>query len=361
MLISILGTRGTIPTSDSPTVCFLINNRLLFEPIPEIIQSYQQYGDYWREINKKRQIDVNNDIVQYPSPSIAKLEYIMISHLHWDHWGGLRHILHYISLIDRELRREKKLKIIIPHKSADFLVENLSKIFNVERSIFPESSAKILEFWLVAELGSIILELVEFIEISPNQNIAIDKELTLSCYYNKHLRGSVCYKLESVKNKLNMEKAKELNVPLDKTLSILQENKELMINGKLIKEEDIFYKEKVIISYSGDTPIDLDLINFLNNSNILIFDSTYLWRDPSYHLDSHSAFPEILDFLDKLNINAFIPVHFSYRYTNKEIKENIEEIIKKREKIGYDVFIPYVRSLYSWDKKLNKLIELSKK
>ena len=46
-----IGSRGTVPTSEDATVSFLVDNKLLFECPSEIVQAFQSYHDCSQPLN----------------------------------------------------------------------------------------------------------------------------------------------------------------------------------------------------------------------------------------------------------------------------------------------------------------------
>ena len=114
MIIGLIGSRGTVPTSRIATTSFLVNNRYLFECPSEIIQAFKTFQDNWTEL-----VECNTDInlKSLGRPTFGKIKYIILSHLHFDHWGGLAHILHRILLLEREKRENEPLILIIPQNN----------------------------------------------------------------------------------------------------------------------------------------------------------------------------------------------------------------------------------------------------
>ncbi len=45
MIVGMIGSRGTVPTSEDATVSFLVDNKLLFECPSEIVQAFQRYQE----------------------------------------------------------------------------------------------------------------------------------------------------------------------------------------------------------------------------------------------------------------------------------------------------------------------------
>ncbi|MHA1941481.1 MAG: hypothetical protein ACW97P_07115 [Candidatus Hodarchaeales archaeon] len=81
MIIGVIGSRGTVPTSTDATVSFLIDNRFLFECPSEIVQSFQRFQDNWTSSNEQ----MRSEVEALGRPSFGKITHIILSHLHFDH------------------------------------------------------------------------------------------------------------------------------------------------------------------------------------------------------------------------------------------------------------------------------------
>ena len=324
MIIGIIGSRGTVPTSNDATVSFLVDNRFLFECPSEIVQSFQKFQEKWG-VNTEA---IKGDFTALGRPSFGKITHIILSHLHFDHWGGLPHILHRIMLLEKEKREKNPLILIIPKNSTIPFQVRMKHFFalDLETSILPDD--EFLYRFLAIEIGNEITKILRILVVEPKKEINLGSGYYLSSFENKHLElGSVAYKLTFTKVKLNVRKAKKLKIPFNSTLrEIESKNASYIVNNKTIQRKDIFNDVKVILGYSGDTPIDLDLLNFLKDSDMLIHDSSYLDQKELYHLDQHSDLISLVENVQKnTNITLLLPIHFSIRYKSEEIINAIEE------------------------------------
>lgn len=325
MIIGIIGSRGTVPTSKDATVSFLVDNRFLFECPSEIIQAFQRFQEKWGEHTEKDK----GDLLALGRPSFGKISHIILSHLHFDHWGGLPHILHRILLLEKEKREKTPLTLIIPKNSTIPFQIRMNHFFNLnlETSVLPDD--EFLYRFLAIEIGNNIAKILRILVAEPKKEINLGNGYCLSSFANKHLElGSVAYKLTFTKVKLNVKKAKRLKIPFDSTLREIElRNASYVVNNREIQRKDIFKDVKIILGYSGDSPIDLDLLHFLNESDILIHDSSYLDQKEAYHLDQHSDLISLSENIQKYTeITSLIPIHFSIRYKSEEITRTIEEI-----------------------------------
>ena len=321
-----IGSRGTVPTSKDATVSFLVENRLLFECPSEIVQAFQRFQEAWSEVLDD---STTGELTALGSPSLGKISHIILSHLHYDHWGGVLHILHRIMLFEREKREKKPLVLIVPKNSTLPFQLRMNHVFGMQPDIFPLKDDDFLMRFLAIEIGTSVSQVLRIEVIESGQIINLDHGHFLTCHDNKHIpEGSVAYKLTYNKVKLDVDKAQKLGIPFDSTLKKIEKNSgSVIINGKKIARSDIFHDIDVILGYSGDTAIEPDLLEFFKDCGILIHDSTYLERQEGYHLDRHSDLKSIIKAISEFeDLYAFIPIHFSIRYTAEAITQTLKEI-----------------------------------
>jgi ribonuclease BN (tRNA processing enzyme) len=329
LIISLIGSRGTVPTAKIATVSFLIDNRFLFECPSEIVQAFHKFQQFWVE---ERSLSSNPRLEALGKPSFGKISHIILSHLHFDHWGGLAHIIHRIMLLEKEKRTAKPLIIIIPKDSTIPFQMRMRKIYSdtIEVGVLPDD-----EFFyrlLTIEIGESVRTVIQIKVINNGEEIPLDSGYFLTAIKNNHFAfGSFSYKLEYRVTKLNVEKAKKLGIPFNKTLKQIEKSKgQQKIGSRKISRSDIFFENKTILCYSGDTHVDSDLFKFFSNCQILIHESTYLTQEEGYHLDSHSDINSLIVEADKLSdLEILIPIHFSIRYTEPEISNCIANIPKR--------------------------------
>ncbi|MFX0123767.1 MAG: MBL fold metallo-hydrolase [Candidatus Hodarchaeota archaeon] len=328
MIIGLIGSRGTVPTAEVATVAFLVDNRFLFECPSEIVQAFHKFQQSWIE---QPNLSSNPKLVALGKPTFGKISHIVLSHLHFDHWGGLAHIIHRIMLLEKEKRTTKPLIIIIPKDSTIPFQIRMRKMFtNRNLDLFLPDD----EFFyrlLTIEVGESVRTVVQIKVINNGEKIALDSGYSLSAKKNNHfIIGSFSYKLEFRITKLNVEKTRKLGIPFNRTLKQIEKSKDpIRIGSQEISRSDIFFENETVLCYSGDTHVDPELFDFFANCQILIHESTYLAQEEEYHLDSHSDIRSLIEEANNLsNLKVLIPIHFSIRYTETEISECLADLPK---------------------------------
>jgi ribonuclease BN (tRNA processing enzyme) len=333
VIISLIGSRGTVPTSKIATTSFLVDNRYLFECPSEIIQAFKQFQDSWAE-----SVDhtTDNTLKSLGRPTFGKIRFIILSHLHFDHWGGLAHILHRIQLLEREKRENEPIVLIVPQNSTLPFQNRFNKLFTGNIVDHPMADDEFLYRFLSIEVGSVVRKVLRILIIADGQKIILDPGYSLIAKENHHLpSGSLSYNLEHKISKLKVDKAHQMGIPFNHTLRQIEKSSNpIKIKGIEVSRSDVFFDIVTMISYSGDTPIDSNLFQFFNKSQLLIHEATYLTPEEIYHLDQHSDLNSLISASDNLSSLRFlIPIHFSIRYTDEEVSDLIKSIPDRNYKI----------------------------
>jgi ribonuclease Z len=331
MLLYFLGTRGTVPSSGQGTMSFIVDNKFVFDICPEFVHSMTKLTDCWKNSSNS---EIQHLQSLYGRPTFSTIEHIFISHLHLDHWGGLRHLLTRAIMFELDMRIQKKkpIHVYIPHQATNLFDSNLQILFDSNKSLI--NGGEFLLNYLAIELGGEIEKIVKIHTVKPDDPPIKVDNYQISARYNKHMQGSMGYKVEYNEWKLNEEKRKKSGIPKGKQLGQLQRNGHLSYNGKEFHRENLFDTKTVRFGYSGDTPFDPEFIQWFNDVQILVHESTYLEHDPTHHSDVHSVFTDLKEEIPKLKeLKVFLPAHVSQRYTWDEITAYCKENEKNFPKI----------------------------
>jgi ribonuclease Z len=344
MIIGLIGARGTVPTDAMATVSFLVDNRYLFECPSEIIPAFDRFQKDWIRISSQ---EVHPQLAALGRPTLGKVRHVIISHLHYDHWGGLPHIVHRILLLEREMREKSPLSIIIPKGATIPFQLRMQNLFSLHNTELPLPDAEFLYHWLTIEVGDAVRKVIRITTIEDGDIVPLDPGYFLSCKKNLHLEvGSVAYKLTFQKPKLDVNKAKQMEIPFNKTLKRIEKSQSpVKVGDSYISRTDIYFDLTKTLCYSGDTSVDSGLFEFFGDAQVLIHEATYLTQEKNFHLESHSdlesLIPEVEKLRDQASLTGFIPIHFSTRYKEEEIKKHLEKLSSNPNK-GYLIINPLV-------------------
>lgn len=252
---------------------------------------------------------------------INKKMKIFISHLHIDHCLGLIGFFQTISL----LGRTKKIDIYGESRLREFIEENF----------------RIINITLAFE--------IEIHVIEKEGVIASEDDYQISCCKADHsIRAySFCITEHPRPGVFDVEKASKLSIPKGELFQKLQHGEDVSVNGKLIKSNEVVgpKREGRKVGISGDTRPSIELKDFFNSCDILIFESTYNhdYQDKAKET-FHSTSTEAALLAKESNCSKLILTHFSSRYDDPNILLEEAKTIHSNVDLAEDMktfYVPY--------------------
>lgn len=245
----------------------------------------------------------------------SKIDFILISHAHGDHYFGLIGLISTYSL----LRRKNKLTVFCPRV--------VSEIINTQM--------KISSMFLSYELEVIELKSNDPEKIYESNDFSVSTiPLKHSIYCNGFL-----FQEKNNKRKLNVDLAMKLNI-----------NK--VYYNKLTKGENVFnekgdeidYREVTSkglknksYAYCSDTTYYPSIIEKITNVDVLYHESTFLEKDKEKaKLTMHSTAMDAAKIARDAQVNKLILGHFSSRYENLDLFVNEVKQIFQNIELAFD-------------------------
>ncbi len=252
---------------------------------------------------------------------LSKIEIILISHAHGDHYFGLIGLISTLSL----MKRDKKLTLFCP----------LSVLKIVQAHL------KFSKMNLSYELEMKALNNQSRIKILDNNQFSIYAfPLKHSIYTNGFL-----IREKEKKRKLILEKALEKNI--DKIYYNKLTNRENVINNDGV---EIDYKDVTkpgekpkAFAYCSDTAYFDELINYIKGVDLLYCETTFLKKDKDKaDLTLHSTSLDAATLAKKGRVKKLLIGHFSSRYDDnndftKEVASIFENVIISEEGKKIDI------------------------
>ena len=224
---------------------------------------------------------------------------IFVTHLHGDHCVGILGILQTMSM----QHRTESLEIYGPSGIEEFISVNI----------------KILNFGLSFPI---------FISVIKEGVVFDSKSYSISvCKANHSIAAfSYLFKEKDKPGRFNVEKAKELKIPEGNLWNKLQNGNSVEINGKIITPDQVLGEKRSgkKVGISGDTMPTKELEKFFENSDYLIFDSTFLDEIKEKAEETcHSTAKQAATLAKNAGVRNLILTHFSARY--KDEARHLEE------------------------------------
>lgn len=230
------------------------------------------------------------DIGRCPQRAIAQ-DFLFISHAHMDHIGGLP-----MYVATRGLYGMKPPTIIVPK----CIKEVVEELFEVHRKMDQ------------SELKN------NLIGLDVGEELHIRRDLKVKAFRTYHRIPSQGYVVYSVKQKLKQEY-------LGRSATEIK-----MLKSSCVEITDTLIEPQV--AFTGDTTSDfiVDSSNIdVLRAKILVMESTFL--DESITVEhardyGHIHLSEIINQAEKFENKAILLIHFSARYTVKEIQQAVSAL-----------------------------------
>ncbi len=244
------------------------------------------------------------------------IDVICITHFHADHISGLPGMLLTIG----NSGRTEDLTIIGP--------KGLEKVYNGLMTIAPELpfDVKIIEISedsynscdILFQMGDLTIQ-------------AVKADHMITCYaYSIYVRRS---------GKFDIEKATALGIPKE-MWSVLQKEKKVVFNNNVYTSDMIMGEDRkgIKVSYCTDTRPFLNLVPFVQNSDLFICEGMY---GEDEKIDKaiehkHILFSEAANVAKNANVKELWLTHFSPALTEPEAFSDFVKKIFPKTVIGYD-------------------------
>lgn len=254
-----------------------------------------------------------------------KIDAIFVSHTHADHVTGLPGIL----MLSAQVDRTEPLYIYGPPKIKEYI----------------ESSRKVLDMYINYP---IIIK-----EITAPCVVHQGKDFVIRAFPLEHTKTCVGYTLEESDRpgEFNPEKARELKVPVGPLWSKLQNGEEVISeDGAVVKPEQVLGKKRSgrKFSFVTDTLFKPSIIDEVKNSDLLICEGMFeeALADQAKE-KKHMTASQCATIAKEADVKRMCMIHYSPRYTDKELHVLLEEARKiwpkaelSRDRMIID--IPYI-------------------
>tara|TARA_B100000941_G_scaffold211730_1_gene155260 strand:+ start:348 stop:1253 length:906 start_codon:yes stop_codon:yes gene_type:complete len=293
--LKILGSQGALPRRGMYSTSQILNikNKYILIDCPEGVQ-----------------FQLKNFRIKF-----SKIDFILISHAHGDHYFGLIGLISTYSL----LRRKNKLKLFCPRV--------VSEIINAQM--------KISSMFLSYDLEIIELNSKKSEKIYESNDFSI---FTIPLKHSIYSNGFL-FQEKNNKRKLNLDLAQKFNI-----------NK--VYYNKLTKGENVFnekgkeidFREVTIegsknksYAFCSDTTYFPNIIKKISNVDLLYHESTFLEEDrKKAKLTWHSTAKDAAKIARDAKVDKLIIGHFSSRYENLDLFINEVKQIFQNVELAYD-------------------------
>ncbi len=249
-----------------------------------------------------------------------KINAIFVSHTHADHVTGLPGIL----MLSAQVDRTEPLYIYGPPKIKEYI----------------ESSRKVLDMYINYP---IVVK-----EITAPCVVHQGKDFYIRAFPLQHTKTCVGYTLEELDRpgEFNLEKAKELGVPMGPLFGKLQKGEDITLeNGTVVKSEDVMGKPRSgrKFSFVTDTMYLPSIAGEVKGSDLLICEGMFAddcadQAKEKKHMTARQAATIARDAAAK----KMAMIHYSPRYTDREL----EVLLKQAQEVYPEAILSKDRMIF---------------
>ena len=295
MKLKILGSQGALPKRGMYSTSQILNikNKYILIDCPEGVQ-----------------FQLKNFKIKF-----SKIDFILISHAHGDHYFGLIGLISTYSL----LRRKNKLKLFCPRV--------VSEIINAQ--------IKISSMFLSYELEIIELNSEKSETIYESNDFSI---FTIPLRHSIYSNGFL-FQEKNNKRKLNLDLAQKLNINKVYYNKLTQGENVFNEKGEEIDYREVTSKGLKNKSYAfcSDTRYFPNIIKKISKVDLLYHESTFLEKDKEKaKLTWHSTAKDAAKIARDAKVDKLIIGHFSSRYENLDLFVNEVKQIFQNVELAFD-------------------------
>jgi ribonuclease Z len=239
----------------------------------------------------------------------AKISHIFISHLHGDHYFGLVGLINSFSL----LGHQQELHVFAPHP--------LQEIIELQLTVAHTTLCYPLHFHTISGEG-----------------ILVDNEkFTVKCFPTNHRIECYGFSFHEKKKarKLNVEKANQLNIPVQFFDRLKHGEDYTLPDGTVIKHESVTEEPSPGKTYAfcADTKYDETIIPHIAHADMIYHETTYLDALQDRAADRfHTTSKQAALIAKKANVKKLLIGHFSSKYdTLEEFEQEAREVFPDTE------------------------------
>jgi ribonuclease Z len=239
----------------------------------------------------------------------SKINHILISHLHGDHYFGLLGLITSMGL----LGRQQELHLFAPSP--------LKQIFDLQLKVADTQLPFILNFHPLQDEGIIIK----------------DSKFEVNCFRVNHRIECWGFKFRQIRpiRKVNPEKAREFNIPASFFDRLKWGEDYTDRNNEVVKNEwvtDTAPKARSY-AYSSDTVFDERIIDKVRGTDVLYHETTYL-RDLEERAIKrfHSTTVQAAEIASRAEVGRLLIGHFSSKYEKlDDFEREAREVFQNTE------------------------------